>query len=128
MAILSYVSSFELEFMIIAVLLIVLDVLTGIMKGFATKSLSSEKMRLGFWHKSANITLLILSYGATIARVFIDTLPEWTSGIYIFVASYIAIMELTSVLENLTEINPELNAKLLFSRFGINKDEKEEDE
>lgn len=128
MSIIECITKCDLGFMIIAILLIVLDVLTGMMKGYATKTLSSEKMRLGFWHKSANITLLLLAYGATGARLFIDGLPEWTSGIYIFIASYVTIMELTSVLENLTVINPELNAKLLFSRFGINKDEKEEDE
>ena len=99
--ILSCISECDLWFAIVALCLIVADIISGVMKGYATRTLSSEKMRTGFWHKSANVFLLFLAYSATVANAFIEGMPEWTQSVYVFASGYIAVMELTSILQTL---------------------------
>lgn len=126
--IIEFIQTGNLWFFIVTILLIGADVISGIMKGYATGTLSSSVMRTGFWHKSANVFLLVLSYATTVAHSIIPELPDNLGSVHIFVASYISIMELTSVLENLTAINPELKSTTLFERFGVSKKADKEQE
>lgn len=43
----------ELAALIIVVILIAIDYITGLMKAAMQHDISSEKMRLGLWHKAA---------------------------------------------------------------------------
>ena len=110
-----------------ATALIFADVVTGIMKGFATKTLSSEKMRIGFWNKSANLFIVYFAYATTAAGQFLPNAGDWVSVVYMFVAGYVSVMETTSILENLAEINPELNKRELFEHFNIKIRGKDDD-
>lgn len=89
---------------------IVLDVVSGLARAVMHKELSSEKMRLGLWHKAGFVGLIIL--GAYV---------EWVQGVmdvssYIgftlptlgAICIYIVITEIISITENLIGLNPEI--------------------
>ena len=92
----------EIAALCVVGVLIVLDYLTGLMKAAMQHDISSEKMRLGLWHKSG----LILVVPAAV---------------------YIAVTEISSILENLGEINPEIADSPLLRLFRSRKDPNGED-
>lgn len=82
------------------------DYITGVVKAFYQHNYKSCVMREGLYHKAAELFAVALMYFLEIG------LP--TIGVTInfpFVSSvtvYIVIMEISSIIENIGEINPEL--------------------
>jgi len=110
---------------IIVLLFILFDILTGLIKAIYKEGLNSTYLRQGLFHKLSEILALIGSYGIEFAIQYIEL------GIDIpvlkCVSGYIALMELISIIENLCEINPRLSK--LFSPYlekmkGMNDDAK----
>lgn len=102
---------------LIAFALIALDFITGIVKGAATGTLSSTVMREGLYKKASLILLMALGCLADYAQGFIDlgiSVPAAAA-----VCSYIGVMEITSTLENICEINPDIMPERLTALFGI---------
>lgn len=116
---------------ILTLCLIAGDVVSGLMKAVATKTFSSSAMRQGLFHKAGTIMLLALAVGLTIAAGTIEEVPEILefagSGLYVGVNAYVILMELSSILENILSINPELDRYKIFELFG-QREEKGEDE
>lgn len=85
---------------------ILLDFITGIVKGFVSKQFTSTIMRQGLFHKAGS--LLVILFGALVdyAQSYIDL------GVSIPVASticlYIILMEIGSIIENVCVINPRI--------------------
>ena len=100
----------------IAFAFIVLDFLTGIVKAFATNSFTSTKMREGLFHKVALILCMILGGLVDYAQRYMEL------GVAVPVAAaicvYICIMEITSIIENVCKINPQLMPDKLSALFG----------
>lgn len=100
------------------------DVITGLIKAFATNSYSSTKMREGLWHKAAIIAVCILAYALEMVTGLMDfsILPGWEQGATIpivnAVTAYIVVMETGSIIENIVAINPDLCNKQLLKFFG----------
>lgn len=95
---------------------IVLDFVTGMVKAVATQSFSSTKMREGLFHKSGLILVVILGVLVDYAQGYLDlgmTLP--VAGA---VCTYISLMEIASILENVCKINPDLMPDKLHQLFG----------
>ena len=92
---------------LIAVLFFVAtDYITGIAKAIMTGNLSSKKMREGLGHKFAYLTLILTSYMIDVFNTHVDLgLPV---HVYLITVGGICIIELTSIIENITEINPEI--------------------
>ena len=92
----------ELEFtkesyeILLPLVLIILDVLTGLIKAWVNNSLSSKKMREGLGHKAGEIVIIIIG--------FLCNLCLGLHGIYLLAVVYICLMETLSVLENVTEL------------------------
>lgn len=92
---------------LIAVLFfIVTDYVTGIVKAIMAGNLSSKRMREGLGHKFAYLALILTSY-------MIDTFSAHVNlglPVHVFLVTVggICLIELTSIVENVTEINPEL--------------------
>lgn len=103
----------------IAVLFFIsVDYITGVIKAGIQGNLNSKKMREGLGHK---FTYLIL----TLTAWFIDTLNMHISlgfPIHVFTCtvSGICLIELTSIIENITAINPELKNTTLINMFTKN--------
>lgn len=83
------------------------DVLTGLIKALAKEGLNSTALRKGLYHKLSEIITVVgaglIEYGANYFELGIE-LPTLFA-----ISSYICIMELVSIIENLAIINPQLN-------------------
>lgn len=85
---------------------IIVDYVTGIAKAILNDTLSSQKMRQGLWHKFAYLMLTLVAYFIDMINLHVDLgLPV---SVFICTVGGISLIELTSILENITAINPEL--------------------
>lgn len=100
----------------IAFAFIALDFFTGLIKAFATNSFTSTKMREGLFHKVGLILCMILGGLVDFAQGHLDL------GVSVPVAAaicvYICLMEITSIIENVCKINPQLVPDKLVALFG----------
>ena len=113
---------------LIAVLFfVVTDYVTGIVKAIMAGNLSSSKMRAGLGHKFAYLILILVAYMIDTVSVHVDLgLPV---HVYLVTVGGICLIELTSILENITEINPELKDMPFMQIFSnTNTDHKHGDE
>ena len=82
------------------------DYITGIVKAIMAGNLSSKRMREGLGHKFAYLALILTSYMIDVFNTHIDLgLPV---HVYLVTVGGICLIELTSIIENITQINPEL--------------------
>lgn len=95
-----------------------LDFISGIIKAFVVKNLNSTTMREGLFHKMGSTLCIILGALCQYSIKYFDI------GINVQVAycvcSYIVLMEILSIIENIGAINPELipqNIKELFLKL-----------
>ena len=97
----------------IAVLgLVVVDVITGILNACRKKELNSTKMRDGFYHKFAYFIILFTAWFIDILSDRID-LGYGQPHLFDFCAVFICGIEITSIVENVKLMNPELDNSLL---------------
>lgn len=91
---------------------ILLDVLTGIVNACRTHELNSTRMRSGFYHKFAYFVVLCVSG-------FIDFLSDkvdlgyGNAHLFAFCVIFICGIEITSIVENIKLLNPEISNGLL---------------
>ena len=110
------------EILIIAILcLIALDVFTGIVKAITQENFKSKEMRTGLLRKSGTIMLVGLAYGLQYLCGIVPELPQSLSLVFDGVSLYIIIMEITSNIENILIINPELKADKIRQFFGLSE-------
>lgn len=96
-------------------ILIALDYATGLMKAFATRTVSSSKMRAGLYHKAGYAVVIALAFLLEHAQQYVNlgfTVPLITP-----VCLYIIFAEIVSVLENAVALNPELVHSGIFKVF-----------
>lgn len=97
---------------------IVTDYITGVAKAIMQDNLSSKKMREGLGHKFAYIILVIVAWVIDEINLHVDLgLPV---SVFICTVGGISLIELTSILENITAINPELADAPFMSIFSQN--------
>lgn len=96
-----------MHYIVIVLILITFDVLTGIIKALSTKTLCSSQMRSGLYRKTGEIL-----------TVFAAVLFDYANGVFELgfnvsilygVCTYISVMEVLSIIENLCVINPLLS-------------------
>ena len=103
---------------------IVADYLTGLIKACYKHEYKSEVMRQGLYHKVAEIAavavMFYLQLGLPMIGISID-FPFIS-----FITLYIIVMELSSIIENIGEINPDLIGPLsdVFEKVKQVKDDK----
>ena len=106
-----------------AFIFIALDVCTGIAKGASHKNLSSEKMKSGFWHKLGIIAALVVA-GLLDAAAGAGLDLGFDAPVFEAACGYVVIMETLSILENISELNPELAGSRLLQLFAVNGEDK----
>ena len=94
------------------------DYITGVIKAIMQGNLSSKRMREGLGHKLAYLTLTLTAW-------FIDTLNLHLSlgfpiNVFTCTVSGVCLIELTSIIENITAINPELKNAQFMNIFAQN--------
>ncbi len=82
--------------LLLPIILMGADVLTGWIQASINGTWDSTKMRKGLFRKSAEIVIIVLAYVVQVAIV----LPI---NIFAFISIYICVMEVLSVIENLDQ-------------------------
>lgn len=99
------------------------DILTGFMKAFYKEGINSTVLRKGLFHKLSEIVAVagagLFEYGSAYINLNIDV------PLVGAVSTYICIMELISILENISAVNPTLGR--LFKPYLEKMKDKEED-
>lgn len=85
---------------------IMLDYITGIVKAFKEKAYSSTVMRQGLYHKSGSILCIAFGVLVDYAQNYLDLGVSFP--VAISMCSYIILMEIGSIIENVCRINPEI--------------------
>lgn len=110
------------------------DFITGIIKGYVTDSLSSRIMRRGGVNKLAELVVMATACGLEIGIRQLgkyyesDTLAVITGTVAaIIVFGYIVIMEIISILENYSEIDPKSAGWInnVFKKLKVNNDKED---
>lgn len=102
---------------LVLLVFIALDVVTGIAKAFATTGFDSSIMRQGFFHKLGEILSVALTLIVDIGLPEIGVpLDAKLSGMC---CVYLVLMEIGSIVENIGAINPDLVGPLnkIFSKL-----------
>lgn len=96
--------------------LIVLDYVSGIAAAASRGELQSSKMREGLWHKLGEVGAILLAYIVAQEGHYIG-LPYQVDLLIPAVIIWISVMEVTSIIENLALLNPDIGAKSFTSIF-----------
>ena len=104
---------------IITALFILLDLVTGLIKAFKEKSYTSTIMREGLFHKCGSVLCIVFGVLVDYAQSLIDL--GVSVPVAITVCSYIILMEIGSIIENVCKINPQImpeKLKVYFSKLS----------
>lgn len=105
---------------------IILDYVTGVAKAITQNNLSSRKMREGLGHKFAYFMLALVAWFIDVVNAHVDLgLPV---DVFVYTVGGISLIELTSILENITAINPELANKPFMNIFAQDNTPKHKDD
>lgn len=100
----------------------IIDIVSGLVKAFAKKCYDSAKMRVGLVHKFTELVIVALAFVLELACEHIAGLPF--SGItVVLTCTYIIIMEVGSIMENLIAAYPELADTPLAKLFAEHKED-----
>lgn len=94
---------------------ILMDMVTGLIKAFKKKEYTSSVMREGLFHKAGSVMVIALGVLVDYAQAYLDlgvTIPLAAA-----ICTYICIMEIGSIIENVCEINPRIVPAKLQSYF-----------
>lgn len=107
-------------FYIIAVMaFITLDYVSGVVSAIVEKKLSSKRMKAGLLKKFGYILLLCLCYMIDLTTVRMRL--GFTTEIFSIVSAGICMIEITSILENICIINPDIKASNILDIFNNKK-------
>lgn len=87
-------------------LLILLDVITGIIKAGYEKNIQSTILRKGLYHKISEVLAILLTSLIQYGSQYINFPIHFP--VTLCVMGYIGLMEITSILENICKINPDM--------------------
>ena len=104
---------------VIACVFMVLDIVTGFCAAIKNHEVESSKMKQGLWHKCGFLFAIIFGIVCEYAMSYIDL--GFTMPIQIAVCTFIIIIEVMSILENLGKLSPELAGSAFLSIFKSDK-------
>ncbi len=110
----------EIAALVITCVLIVMDYLTGLAKSVVNKDIDSTKMRDGLWHKATYVAVIVLAEIIEHGQEAVDL--GFTIPLIVPTCVYIVLTETASILENLSQINPELADSPVMQLFRSTKD------
>lgn len=108
---------------VVCTVFILFDIITGLVKAGYKGEICSTQLRKGLFHKLSEALAIcgsgLLDYGAEYVGLNFDF------SVLALVSCYICLMELISVIENLSEVSPTL-AKLFKPLLGKLKEKSDE--
>lgn len=124
----TYITNDIMCYFIAIVVFVFIDYITGVVNAAMHSRLNSSKMREGLGHKFAYCVLIFVAY--IIDAVQLNSSLNLPFEMFPIISIGIIAIELTSIIENVCEINPELRkAKFMdiFEKNNTNDDEKEDE-
>lgn len=124
----TYITNDIMCYFIAIVVFVFIDYITGVVNAAMHSRLNSSKMREGLGHKFAYCVLIFVAY--IIDAIQLNSSLNLPFEMFPIVSIGIIAIELTSIIENVCEINPELRkAKFMdiFEKNNTNDDEKEDE-
>ena len=106
-------------------LLILLDLVFGIGNALASRTFSSETMRKGIAHKCSEMGLMLVGIivdGAAVGGLDIG----YSAPVYTTACIYLCMMEIGSLLETFSVMNPDLAGSPVFRMLAQNKRDEED--
>ena len=100
---------------IIVMCFIALDFITGLIKAMKNKEFNSSVMREGLYHKSGSLLCVLLGVLIDYGQLFLDL--GYTAPVGVIICTYIVLMEIGSIVENVGKINPQLLPDKLKEHF-----------
>lgn len=94
---------------------IVMDFISGLIKAFKNKCFNTSTMREGLFHKAGSLLCILLGVMIDYGQRFLDL--GYTAPVGVVVCTYIVLMEIGSIIENVGKINPELVPEKMKERF-----------
>lgn len=88
------------------IVLVLLDILTGLVKAFTQGNVSSYIMREGLTNKLMYFLLLVTFTAVNFVQAMLNVWPDFPTVEAI--AVYICVTEIVSILENIVAVNPEI--------------------
>ena len=122
----TYITNDIMCYFIAIVVFVFIDYITGVVNAAMHSRLNSSKMREGLGHKFAYCVLIFVAY--IIDAIQLNSSLNLPFEMFPIVSIGIIAIELTSIIENVCEINPELRkAKFMdiFEKNNTNDDGKE---
>lgn len=113
--------SFNWYIVIATLIFIAFDFVSGFIQAVANKEVSSEKLRMGLFHKCGFILAVMFGILCEWSLQFVDL--GFDVPIAIAICSYIILSEIMSILENLGKISPALASSGFMSIFKRNDKE-----
>ena len=101
---------------LVVIVFIILDIITGLVKAFYNNTYSSSEMRKGGLRKIGIFLSVVLCYIVEVCLPYLNITIN--IPITIIAAAYLAFMEITSIIENLSALNPNIKD---FLKSIINK-------
>lgn len=102
--------------------LMLTDFVTGVVKAIIGRCVNSAKMREGLAHKFSYVVVIFVAWFVEFESGGIDF--GFTLPLFVPVVVAISLIEITSILENCVEINPELAGSRILDIFKNGKEAK----
>ena len=99
--------------------MIIGDYVSGMAKAIVQRNISSQIMRNGLWHKFAYVMVVGLAAFLQIASQHINL--GYDMPLIPLVCGFIVLIEVSSIIENLAEVNPEIADSKLLQYFNVTK-------
>lgn len=110
---------FDWHILVVVLVFIVIDVITGVLQAVKNKALDSTVMRDGLFHKSAFLLAIVFAYTCEYGMQYLDL--GFSMPIVAAACIYVCLTETVSILENLAKLNPELANSKFMQLFASSK-------
>ena len=115
----------DFHIILIVLIFILLDIISGVSQAVKNHTLSSTVMRDGIYHKLGYILILTLAATCEFATSHIDL--GFDAPIILPCAIMISTTEILSIIENIERLNPELANTGIFQLLSQNKMRRKDD-
>lgn len=102
---------------VVTLAFIVMDMVTGLIKAFKEKNYCSSIMREGLFHKTGSILCIVMGRMVDYAQISVGIPLTDGQPVTTIICTYIILMEIGSIIENVCIINPEIAPQWLKGFF-----------
>lgn len=95
------------------------DVVVGYLAAVKSGTVSSSRMREGLFKKAGSILLMLTAVAVEHVGIYVGIDSAVCDGVAWITCGLLAVMELTSIVENICKLNPDLPIAKVFAIFGL---------